>query len=191
LISSQGELAHRALKAFYPLTSKIDTPAQLVKHERRRRFLRRVADIGHASQTTEQALVDSVPAGFKDHHYIPKLSRNNPLHIFSFLRGHGDDPAVVVSAALLIVHLTHDNAQAFMPRLKDHILYRLRKLDVTYCDHTFTDDERNSVVILDNRLHSVQTMQVNFSYCEFGQCVILQPHRSITRLMTFDGSMIP
>ncbi|KAG2056613.1 hypothetical protein BDR06DRAFT_879698, partial [Suillus hirtellus] len=35
----QGELAHRALKMFYSLTNKLDTPAQLAKHECRRHVL--------------------------------------------------------------------------------------------------------------------------------------------------------
>lgn len=105
-ISDQGELAHRALKAFYPLTSKLDTPAQLAKHERRRRVLRRVAETGRNFHASEHALAES-PVGLKDHHYIPTLSRNNPLYIFSFLRDHADDPAVAVSAALLITHLAH------------------------------------------------------------------------------------
>ncbi|KIK35492.1 hypothetical protein CY34DRAFT_16981 [Suillus luteus UH-Slu-Lm8-n1] len=140
-----GELAHRALKVFYPLTSKINTPAQLAKHERRRRVLRRVAETGHSSQTGEQQPVDS--ARSKDHHYISKLDYNNPLQIFRFLRDHGDDPAV----------------SAFIPKLKDHILYRLRNLDVSYCDHVFTEDERNSIIIPDNRLYSVQIMQVYYT----------------------------
>lgn len=94
-------MAHRALKAFYPLTNKLDTPAQLARHERRRRILRRVMEAGHSC---EQAPVE-LPAGFKDHHYIPKLSRNNPLDIFSFLRAHDNDPAVAVCPALVVVHL--------------------------------------------------------------------------------------
>lgn len=91
----QGELAHRALKAFYPLTNKLDTPAQLAKHEHRRRVLRRVAESGHSLYASKQMPVD-LPVGFKDHHYIPK-NYNNPMHIFAFLRDHGDDPAVKVS----------------------------------------------------------------------------------------------
>jgi hypothetical protein len=155
------------VKAFYPLTSKLDTPAQLAKHERRRRVLRRVAQTGHCSHTSEQPV--DLPAVIKDHHYIPKLSRNNPLHIFRFLQEHDNDPAVAVGLTILVVHLAHDNLnlQAFLPKLRDHILYRLRKLDVTYCDHTFTDDERNSVIIFENRLYSVQTMQVCFASCRF------------------------
>lgn len=50
--------------------------------------------------------------------------------------------------------------QAFIPKLKDHILYHLQNLDVSYCDHAFTDAERNMVIILNNRLYSIQMMQV-------------------------------
>jgi hypothetical protein len=32
-VIGQGELVHRALKAIYPLMSKLDTPAQLCLHE--------------------------------------------------------------------------------------------------------------------------------------------------------------
>jgi hypothetical protein len=98
----QGELAHRALKAFYPLISKRDTPGQLAKHERRRRVLRRVAE--HDSHFTEQPPVD-VPVGLTEHHYIHTLCRNHPLDLFSFLRDHDNDPAVSVSGALLMFFL--------------------------------------------------------------------------------------
>lgn len=106
LMSVQGELAHRALKSLYPLTSKLDTPAQLAKHERRRRVLRRVAEAEHGSYAWNQPPVD-LPAeiNLKDHHYIPTLSRNNPLDIFKFLRDQGNDPAVEVGAAFLVVTL--------------------------------------------------------------------------------------
>lgn len=100
-------MAHRALKAFYPLTSKLNTPAQLAKHERRRRVLRRIAETG-ALYAGKQAPID-LPAGFKGHHYIPKLSYNNPLYIFKFLQEHDNDPAVAVGAFLLIVQLAHHN----------------------------------------------------------------------------------
>jgi hypothetical protein len=105
LIFDQGELAHRTLKGFYPLTSKLNTPAQLAKHERRRRVLQRVAEAGH---TREQPPARDSPAVLKDRYYIPKLSYNNPLYIFSFLRDHENDPAVTVSLALFLVQVTHD-----------------------------------------------------------------------------------
>jgi hypothetical protein len=76
-IRAQGELAHRALKAFYPLTNKLDTPAQLAKHERRRRVLRRVAEASGVSASISQSPVD--PTSLDKHHYIA-CSRNNPVH---------------------------------------------------------------------------------------------------------------
>jgi hypothetical protein len=36
-------------------------------------------------------------------------------------------------------------------------------LDVSHCDHTFTDEERNTVIIPDNTIYLVQTMQVHYT----------------------------
>ncbi|KAG2045982.1 hypothetical protein BDR06DRAFT_852944, partial [Suillus hirtellus] len=135
-----AELVHRALIVFYPLTNKLDTPAQLATHERRRHVLRRIAETGQSSYTIPQILPIDSPAGLKGHHYIPILSRNNPFYIFTFLRQHNNNPA-----------------------LKDHILYRLQGLGVSHCDHVFTEDERNMVIVLDNKIYSVQTMQVHYT----------------------------
>jgi hypothetical protein len=109
LLFHQGELAHRALKAFYPLTNKRNTPAQLATHEHRRRVLRRTAESGQDAYTNKDAAID-LPMGSKCHHHIPVLSRNNPLDIFKFLRQHDDDPAVAVSDSLLKVHRAHGNS---------------------------------------------------------------------------------
>ncbi|KAG2154315.1 uncharacterized protein EDB93DRAFT_1248515 [Suillus bovinus] len=170
--SQIGKLAHRALKAFYPLISKLDTPAQLAKHEGRCRVLRRVA--GHNLHSTKQPLVE-LPVGLKDHHYIPTLCHNNPLDLFSFLQDHDNDPAVA----------------EFIPKLKDHILYRLRSLHVSYCDHTFTDAECNSVIISNNRLYSIQTMQIRYmTYdlrCEYDT---INP-RTYTNIMVLSGETRP
>jgi hypothetical protein len=82
----QGELAHRALKAFYPLTSKIDTLEQLAKHECRRRVLRRVAEVGMSS-SGNQPQADAAahpPMSSEQHHYIA-TNWNNPIILFKFL----------------------------------------------------------------------------------------------------------
>lgn len=98
-VFTQGELAHRALKAFYPLTSKLDTPAQLAKHERRRRVLRRVAEAGGTSPSISLSPVDAPSSG--KHHHIA-VSQNNTVPLFTFLREHTDDPALKVA---VILHL--------------------------------------------------------------------------------------
>jgi hypothetical protein len=53
--------------------------------------------------------------------------------------------------------------QNFIPKLRDHILYRLQELEIGYCDHIFTDEERNSIIIPNNTIYSVQTMQVHYT----------------------------
>ncbi|KAG2051626.1 hypothetical protein BDR06DRAFT_889558, partial [Suillus hirtellus] len=134
-----GELAHRAIKAFYPLTSKVDTPAQLAKHEHRRRVLRRVAEAANISSNQQSPADSHASSLFQDHHFIAD-NRNNPVSLFTFLREHDGDPAT-----------------------KDHLLYRLKKLDVTHCDRTFTDNERNSLIIPNNTIYSIQTMQIHYT----------------------------
>jgi hypothetical protein len=92
----QGELAHRALKAFYPLTSKLDTPAQLAKHERRRCVLRRVAEARGISSSDSQSPADALPfTSLSQHHHIAANLRN-PVHLFEFLRANDGDPAIKV-----------------------------------------------------------------------------------------------
>lgn len=98
----QGELAHRALKAFYPLTNKLDTPAQLAKHERRRRVLRRVAEAGgSAPSSSNQSPADTPPSGLSEMHHYISHSQNNPVGIFTFLRENNGDPAVKVEVKLM------------------------------------------------------------------------------------------
>ncbi|KAG2051670.1 hypothetical protein BDR06DRAFT_983445 [Suillus hirtellus] len=142
-----GELAHRILKAFYPLTSKLDTPAQLAKHKRRRRMLRRVREAANDTLSSDQIPANSpTPLCPQDHYFIAS-SRNNPVSLFAFLQKHDNDPAT----------------KGFIPKLKDHILYRLNKLDVSDCNHMFTDEERNKVIIPNNMVYSVQTMKVHYT----------------------------
>ncbi|KAG2060429.1 hypothetical protein BDR06DRAFT_849385, partial [Suillus hirtellus] len=119
-------------------------PAQLAKHERRRRVLRRVAEAGGISSSISQPPIDT-PSSRKHHHIA--TSRNHPLPLFTFLREHNNDPAL----------------KKFIPKLKDHVLYRLRKLDVSYCDFTFSDEERRSVIIPNDTIYLVQTMQVHYT----------------------------
>jgi hypothetical protein len=99
-VIGQGELAHRALKAIYPLMSKLDTPAQLAKHERRRHVLRQVREAADTTLSSNQTPADSAtPWVPNDHHFIAS-SRNNPVSLFTFLQEHGNDPATKVRITL-------------------------------------------------------------------------------------------
>jgi hypothetical protein len=64
---------------------------------------------------------------------------------------------------LIECQIVYNDFQNFIPKLKDHVLYRLKKLDISHCDQTFTDGECNTVIIPNNTVYSVQTMQVHYS----------------------------
>ncbi|KAG2361171.1 hypothetical protein BDR07DRAFT_1486259 [Suillus spraguei] len=129
--TQMGELAHKALKAFYPLTSKLDTQAQLAKHEHRCHVLQCVSEVGAILRRPS-----------------PHCNQSEQSGLFILIPSEHDGDLVVKN---------------FVPKLKDHILYRLWKLDVTYCNHTFMDKKHNSVIIPNNIIYSVQTMQVNYT----------------------------
>lgn len=190
----QGELAHRALKAFYPLTSKLDTPAQLAKHECRRCVLRRVAEAGGVSTSDTQSPADASPSvPSVKHHYIA-TNQSNPVNVFAFIGEHNDDPAVKVDVILQFeynLHFSHCSCQNFMPKLKDHILYRLRKLGISQCDHTFTHEEHNSVIIPNNTIYSVQTMQVYYTTYDLRREYDTINPRTHADVIVLSGEMTP
>jgi hypothetical protein len=101
----QGELAHRALKAFYPLTNKQDVPSQLAKHECWRHALRWVAEAAACITPSINQSPVQVDTGKR---YHIACNRNNPVALFTFLREHDDDPALKVEVKYHFIHtFTH------------------------------------------------------------------------------------
>ncbi|KAG2339319.1 hypothetical protein BDR05DRAFT_891989, partial [Suillus weaverae] len=92
-----------------------------------------------------------------------------------FLQTHNSDPAI----------------KNFIPRLKDHVLYRLRKLDISHCDHTFTDEEHNSVIIPNNMIYSVQTMQVHYTTYDLRREYDTVSPRTHADIMVLSGEITP
>ncbi|KIK36998.1 hypothetical protein CY34DRAFT_16002 [Suillus luteus UH-Slu-Lm8-n1] len=146
-----GELAHRALKAFYPLT--------------------KVESFSGPGQPEANA----PPPVSSDHHHSIATSQNNLVNLFAFLREHDGDPAI----------------KNFIPRLRDHILYRMRGLDVSHCDHSFTDKECNSVIIPNNTVYSVQTMQIHYTTYDFRREYDTINPRSHGDVMVLSGETAP
>jgi hypothetical protein len=113
--------------------------------------------------------------------------------MFTFLREHDGDPAIQVGMIFQRVPygLADHSHQNFIPRLKDHILYRLQKLDISYCDHTFTDDERNSVIIPNNTVYSVQTLQVHYTTYDLRREYDTVNPRTHADVMVLSGEIMP
>jgi hypothetical protein len=86
---------------FYPLTNRLDTPAQLARHECRRHILRWVAEAGAIAFADSGSPADGVPpsASFRKHHNIA-TNQSNPIDLFALLRENNDDPPVKVKVTL-------------------------------------------------------------------------------------------
>ncbi|KAG2049202.1 hypothetical protein BDR06DRAFT_1012311 [Suillus hirtellus] len=173
--TQMGELAHRALKVFYPLTSKLDSPAQLAKHKCRCRVLRWVAEAGDMPPPGTHSPADASPSMSSGQHHHIAITQGSPIQLFTFLQEYNGDPAV----------------QNFIPKLKDHILFRLRKLDISYCDHTFTDEEHNTVIIPNNTIYSVHTMQVYYITYDFRREYDTINPRTHADIMVLSGELMP
>lgn len=84
-----------------------------------------------------------------------------------------------------------DEFQDFIPKLKDHILYRLKKLDIDHCDHTFTAEERNAVIIPNSTVYSVQTMHIHYTTYDMRREYDVINPRTYADVMVFSGESTP
>ncbi|KAG1855213.1 hypothetical protein DFJ58DRAFT_626943, partial [Suillus subalutaceus] len=76
-----------------------------------------------------------------DHYYIAKYSRES-FDLTAWLVDLANDPAV----------------KNFIPRLKDHLLARLRELEYNGDEYNFSDEDRDSVLIGENKLFQHSTL---------------------------------
>jgi hypothetical protein len=140
----------------------------MTRHERREtRFLRmRRAAQKSAAHPHLVPFSENDPLPYTDaqiHHDMSK-SRKHSRDAFSFSRNYRNDPASKVS--LTIYSKTADvqmTPQNFVPRLKDHLLGRLLNQGYDGDEQLFSDDDRNTVHIVDNRLYSAKVLRVNYT----------------------------
>lgn len=131
------------------------------------------------------------PSSNKHHHIA--TSQNHPVALFTFLREHANDPALKVQSIFFHFEwaLLTRAYQKFIPKLKDHVLYRLRNLDISYCDHTFTPEERNTVIIPNDTIYSVQTMQVYYTTYDMRREYDIINPRTHADIMVLSGETTP
>jgi hypothetical protein len=166
----QGELAHRLVKHLYRRTNKINATRQIARHERRGTRLRRAREAaqpyGHAHHV--QFLENGrLPYTAIDQHHHISDSRNHPLDLMSFVHDPPNDPAKKVFPSLsscLYACMLTGLLQDFIPKLKNHLHGRLLGHDFDGDDELeLSDEDRNSVRILNNRIYAAKVLRVNYT----------------------------
>ncbi|KDQ28847.1 hypothetical protein PLEOSDRAFT_1075744 [Pleurotus ostreatus PC15] len=144
-LGDYGELAHRRVKRFYARTNKNKYTCQVAKLERWHWLMRAIrrllnGDVAFTQTSNEHAqpLPINIPERLppispQAHHQISE-ERRTWKNIYKFISEHEGDPAV------------HN----FVPRLKQHLLARLRGLDYDGDEQQFTSDELNKVIIIND-----------------------------------------
>ncbi|KAI6113494.1 hypothetical protein EV401DRAFT_1890216 [Pisolithus croceorrhizus] len=120
-----GELAHQQLKRFYQSTNKHDPMSQLAKQERQSTCTCQDLDgqtiVAESKEKEEDAPLTNC--------YNLSQAYYNVINLAAFLNDHNGDPAIM----------------NFIPRLKDHLLARLQKLEYDGDECIFMSDEWASV----------------------------------------------
>ncbi|KAJ7764935.1 hypothetical protein B0H16DRAFT_432430 [Mycena metata] len=146
-----GELAHRLVKRLYGRTNKNNATKQMTRLERRETRIRRAkqaaaAPLNRHSRRTFSDNDGSAYTSLDDHHYMSK-ERKNPLQLLGFVGTGAHDPS----------------KKRFIPKLKDHLLSRLLDRDFDGDEAEYTEEQRKTVRIVDNKIFQVQTLRVNFT----------------------------
>jgi len=161
LIVSQGEFAHRVVKRLFALTNKKDAVTQIATKYRREA---RSSDARAARVDRKLELEQSEIVAPELHHHISG-SRNTSLKIRKFLHDNPEDPAKKVSPPRSESEIQpYHTLKDFLPKLRQHLLARMlgRDSDVEFHDH-LTDEDRNRVCIVGNKIFSVKTLRVNYT----------------------------
>ncbi|KAL0060725.1 hypothetical protein AAF712_012505 [Marasmius tenuissimus] len=130
-----GEMCHQQVKRYYRLTNKREAAGQIAQRYRRNAML------GDSSFEDADAMVPEL------HHQISNR-HDHSIQLRPWLYSNPTDPA----------------RMDFIRKLKDHLLRRLlqRPFDGD-TDEGFTDDQRNSVDILGNKIYEVKTLCINYT----------------------------
>jgi hypothetical protein len=110
---------------------------------------------------------DSEPLPYSDpqSHYHISTSTHYHVNIYKWLAQHEADPTLNVSC-LIYVELgsaNFDAHQNFLPRLKDHLLSRLRGLEYDGDKREFTSAERSTVILMHEKIFRHKVLHVNYT----------------------------
>ncbi|KAG9014300.1 hypothetical protein FRB90_005422 [Tulasnella sp. 427] len=171
-----GELEHRVVKSYYRRGNKKDYVRLATRMQRRNQHLDRITEdigrlgvpAGRKSSTIDRK--DSTPLppfSPKEHHQIAH-SRKKWVHIGQLVGDNPAEPAfeVCTPGAISTRNRTPDNTvqtQSFIETLKDHILGRLAQRAFDGEEGSFSDEERDHVIIVNNLLYEHSKIRINYT----------------------------
>ncbi|KJA20606.1 hypothetical protein HYPSUDRAFT_141916, partial [Hypholoma sublateritium FD-334 SS-4] len=145
-----GELEHRRVKKYYARTNKNCATRQITRLERREHVLLNwtQSKIGQeksikVSPTMNFKQSESLPYTPPEYHHHISTSRNFPVHIQNLLDSTtDDDPAI---------------------KLQEHILGRILHPTWSGDGNEYSDEERNKVFFVNERLYLHKVMRINYT----------------------------
>ncbi|TFY58685.1 hypothetical protein EVJ58_g6273 [Rhodofomes roseus] len=176
-----GESHHRRSKGRFERTSKNNYVPQIANIERRESRLHDIAEslaaagiapaAGHLPERS--AARENFEEALPEQPYHIARSQKDFVHIPSWVRAQGDDPAV----------------SGFVLKLKQHLLSRLRNMHLDEPSH-WGNEAINTVVIKDDRMYSHQTLRVNYTTYDMRRAQdVINPrtnHRDVMLLASDD-----
>ncbi|KAJ7062848.1 hypothetical protein C8F01DRAFT_105567 [Mycena amicta] len=162
-----GESLHRLVKRLYTVTNKRDHPAQIAKRFIRIQRARWSQAVGARKARTkpgaaankrntgprrmrrlEMFYADPFGAEALEIHHCISLFRRKPLDLYRDFNPKSGDPAM----------------KHFIPHLQDHLLGRMLNREFDGDDHDdFTDDDRRTVEIRDDKIYANKLFRVNYT----------------------------
>ncbi|KAF8998813.1 hypothetical protein BDQ17DRAFT_1247288 [Cyathus striatus] len=97
--------------------------------------------------TCSTSLCETIPSGEPKHHYQMSNDTRNAISISQYLREHAGDPAV----------------KDFLPRLKDHLLRRIKNLEYDGDETPFSEAEHASIKFVKHELYQHKVLRVNYT----------------------------
>ncbi|PPR00724.1 hypothetical protein CVT26_012318 [Gymnopilus dilepis] len=180
-LSSQiGEREHRRCKQFYPRVHKGSKhyTIGIAKHVRRERIIHNISQKNNKSSATKrptkkqkkapsgnpsipfEEASEKMSTARPEKHYQMSDEKRHPVPIAPYLHEHSGDPAIKVQLSICLSRLSFDD---FLPRLKDHLLARIRKLDYDGDETPFSDEERASVRFAKQQIYQHKVLRVNYT----------------------------
>ncbi|THH07280.1 hypothetical protein EW146_g9368 [Bondarzewia mesenterica] len=168
--SGPGELEHRRVKRFYARTNKNQFQMQVTKHERRERLLEQIhrrSESFHnqgASSSSPVPIIQAAALRFEDADPLPHTSPHVHYHVSEstkhfenvtlWVRQNPNDPAL----------------KNFRARLQNYLLARLLGKQFDGDEHMFSDEDRNCISFIHNRIYRHKVLRINYTSYDMRRC---------------------